>query len=155
MSYQRSTTMSHSAAAAPEGTTDLIERIRDGLGPTLSRRIGPQHATVLATMLEMGEATPPEARTLYKALLDSGRGMVMARLYRVLRVLEEAEVIRRDWVANGGRVRGIYRVRDDLKATQCETPACGGRGGADPMHASDFPPRIPGRGTLITFTGGR
>ena len=130
-------TMSHSVAAAPP-SPELIDKIRHGLGPTLSRRIGPQHAVVLATMLEMGDAAP-EARTLYKALLDSGRDMVMARLYRVLRVLEEAGVVRRDWVAHGGRVRGVYRVRDDLRSAHC---------GPGFVHCPQ------GGGTLIRFIDG-
>ena len=138
-------TMSHSAAADP-ATTELIEKIRHGLGPTLSRRIGPHHAAVLATLLELGDIEP-EVRTLYKAMLDSGRDMVMARLYRVLRVLEEAGVIHRDWVAHGGRVRGVYRVRDDLRSTH--------RGAMHPKGAPDFAHRVHGGRTLITFTDGR
>lgn len=138
--------MTTSTSAVDPATLELIEKIRQGLGRTLSRRIGPHHAAVLATMLEMGE-TEPEVRTLYKALLDSGRDMVMARLYRVLRVLEEAGVVHRDWVAHGGRVRGVYRVRDDLRSTH--------GGAAQAPGGAGFAQRRHDGGTLITFTDGR
>lgn len=103
--------------SAGHGYEPLIDRIRRGLGQANARRIGPQHAAVLATMLEMDDPAP-EVRALYKALIDSGRGMVTARLYRVLRVLEEAGVVRRSWVAHGARVRGAYCAVDRLQDAQ-------------------------------------
>ncbi|SFN27421.1 transcriptional repressor [Variovorax sp. OV329] len=113
----------------------MIERIQRGLGPAVSRRVGPQHAAVLATMLEMGNPAP-EVRDIYRAMLESGRDMVMARLYRVLRVLEEAEVVRRDWNAYGGRVRGAYRVQGRDGEPGDDAAACAQCGGA---HAADAP----------------
>lgn len=132
---------------AVPGTEALIERIRHGLGPVMSRRIGPQHAAVLATMLEM-EDPAPEVRDIYRAMLESGRDMVMARLYRVLRVLEEADVVRRDWVAYGGRVRGAYRVqgRAGGPAGDAATCAqCGANPAADagPWQRAGRPAGVP------------
>lgn len=99
-------------APGSTNTLALMDRIRRGLGPAMSRRVGMHHAEVLATMIEMGDDSLADVREIYRALLGSGRGMVMAKLYRVLRVLEEAGVVRKDWIANGGRVRGAYRVLD-------------------------------------------
>lgn len=108
---------------------ELIEKIRRGLGPGNSRRVGLHHAELLQTMLEMEEAAP-DVRDIYRALLDAKRSMVMASLYRSLRVLEEASIIRRDAVPTGGRLRSVYRVVDRLDAGSQEADhgtcaACG------------------------------
>mgnify|MGYP003584735303 CR=1 FL=1 len=106
-------------------SVELIEKIRRGLGPGNSRRVGLHHAELLQTMLEMEEAAP-DVRDIYRALLDAKRSMVMASLYRSLRVLEEASIVQRDAVAAGGRLRSVYRVVDRLAAAsqECDHSTC-------------------------------
>ena len=95
---------------------ELIEKIRRGLGPGNSRRVGLHHAELLQTMLEMEEAAP-DVRDIYRALLEAKRSMVMASLYRSLRLLEDASLIRRGAVpAGAGRVRSVYQVVDRVAA---------------------------------------
>lgn len=94
-----------SAASLP----DLIRAIQKQLGPTSSRRIGVQHAAVLHTLIGMGNAWP-DINLLYKAMLATRYSMVMSKLYRVLKVLEEARVIERHWVQQSGRPRSVYCV---------------------------------------------
>lgn len=97
------------------GTGELVQAIRSGLALAHPRRIGSQHAAVLGTLLEMDEPAP-DARAIYRALQDAGRGMVMARLYRMLRVLEEAKVVTREWSSHGNRPVSTYRAEVQLHA---------------------------------------
>ena len=104
---------------------ELIEKIRHGLGPGNSRRVNLHHAELLQTMLEMEESAP-DVRDIYKALLDAKRSMVMASLYRSLRVLEEAAIVRRETVSGGGRLRSVYRLVEGAHAGAHATcAACG------------------------------
>lgn len=97
------------AARSDASRTELVDRIRRGLGPGSSRRVGLHHAQLLQTMLEM-ENPAPDVRDIYRALLEAGRGMGTASLYRSLRLLEDAALVQRDGQHDGGRLRSIYRV---------------------------------------------
>ncbi|MBS0454311.1 MAG: transcriptional repressor [Proteobacteria bacterium] len=100
----------------------LVEKIRRGLGPRNARRVGLHHAQLLQTLLEM-ENAQPDARDIYRALLAARRGMIMASLYRGLRVLEDAGLVRREHKLEGGRPRSVYRVVERVAATQEGGPA--------------------------------
>lgn len=89
---------------------ELIEEIQRRLGRSATRRIGVQHARVLQLLLADMPPGPHEVSTIYKALLDSGRSMVMSQLYRVLRVLEEAQVLESRWANFEGRPRRVFSV---------------------------------------------
>ncbi|MDM0115155.1 transcriptional repressor [Variovorax sp. J22R133] len=86
---------------------ELIARIRTGLGRQDRRRVGPHHADVLATLLAMKVAAP-DVHGIYRALLDAGRDMPMSKVYRALKVLEDAGVVQRAWMPGDGRVRSVY-----------------------------------------------
>ena len=93
----------------------LIEKIQRGLGRRSSRRVGLHHAQLLQTLLEMENAAP-DAREIYRALLRADRGMIMASLYRSLRLLEDAGLVRREALNDGGRPRSVYRVAERTTA---------------------------------------
>src|SRR5689334_16815779 len=88
-------TRSFAAAGAPS-TSDLIQAIRAQLGPTSARRVGLVHATLLRTLIDMEEDFA-DVNAIYRALLANGNPMVMSKLYRGLKVLQEARAIERHW----------------------------------------------------------
>ena len=94
-------TMDHTAAS------DLIQEIRAQLGPASARRVGVAHATVLHTLMDMEEDFA-DVNAIYKALLANGNPMVMSKLYRALKVLEEAHAVERHWAPHEGRPRSVY-----------------------------------------------
>src|SRR5262249_3901421 len=79
------------------------------LGPTSVRRVGASHATLLHTLIEMEEDFA-DVNAIYKALLANGTPMVMSKLYRALKVLEEARAVERHWVPHECRPRSVYYV---------------------------------------------
>lgn len=97
------------AAAGAASTSELIEEIRRQLGPTSARRVGMVHATLLHTLIEMEEDFA-DVNAIYRALLANGNAMVMSKLYRALKVLEEARAIERHWAPHDGRPRSVYCV---------------------------------------------
>ncbi len=97
------------AAIAGASPSELIAQIRTRLGPTSARRVGTAHATVLNALIAVDQEFL-DVNALYKALLDQGSPMVMSKVYRVLKVLEEARVIERHWAQHEGRPRSVYRV---------------------------------------------
>jgi len=97
------------AAAGAASTSELIQEIRRQLGPTSARRVGLVHATLLHTLIEMEEDFA-DVNAIYKTLLANGNPMVMSKLYRALKVLEEARAIERHWAPHDGRPRSVYSV---------------------------------------------
>ncbi len=97
------------AAAGAASTSELIQEIRAQLGPTSARRVGLAHATLLQTLIDMEEDFA-DVNAIYKALLANGHPMVMSKLYRALKVLEEARAIERHWAPHEGRPRSVYGV---------------------------------------------
>jgi len=103
------------AAARAASTSELIQEIRTQLGPTSARRVGLVHATLLQTLIDMEEDFP-DVTAIYKALLANGNPMVMSKLYRALKVLEEARTIERHWAPHDGRPRSVYCVAGRARA---------------------------------------
>jgi Fe2+ or Zn2+ uptake regulation protein len=101
---------------------DIVELIRARLGPGSARRVGVHHVDVVDVMRAMADDAP-DVQAIYKALMDSGRPMVMTRLYRVLKVLEEAGLVDRRWLEYQGRPRGVYSLVDRRGAQARTAPA--------------------------------
>jgi Fe2+ or Zn2+ uptake regulation protein len=80
-----------------------------------SGRLGAHHATVLLTLRAM-PAPEPDAHTIYRALLAEGHEMPLSTLYRALKALETAGMVRRQWAPHEGRPRGVYSAVDDRPA---------------------------------------
>jgi hypothetical protein len=88
---------------------ELVELIHARLRPASSRRVGLPHAAMLRTLDRM-EGGAGDVHAIYKALLDNGQTMVMSKVYRVLKVLEEAGLVERRWLLHDGRPRSEYRI---------------------------------------------
>ncbi|OUM01489.1 transcriptional repressor [Variovorax sp. JS1663] len=88
---------------------ELVELINARLRPSSSRRVGLPHAAMLRTLDRMEDGAG-DVQSIYKALMDSGRAMVMSKVYRVLKVLEEAGLVERRWILYDGRPRSQYRI---------------------------------------------
>ena len=102
------------AAGGASPLADMVRSIRTQLGPTSARRVGLPHATVLRTLMDTEEDFS-DVIAIYKTLLAQGNPMVMSKLYRVLKVLEEARAIERHWAQHEGRPRSVYCVAGRAK----------------------------------------
>ena len=105
------------------GASELIQEIRAQLGPTSARRVGLAHATVLHTLMDM-EENFADVNAIYKALLASGNPMVMSKLYRALKVLEEAHAVERHWAPHEGRPRSVYGVAGRARQHDHDAVVC-------------------------------
>ena len=88
---------------------ELVKLIHARLGPASTRRVGFAHAMMLRTLHRMQD-DGGDVHAIYKALLDSGEVMVMSKVYRVLKVLEDAGLVERRWLLYDGRPRSEYRL---------------------------------------------
>lgn len=88
---------------------ELVKLIHARLGPSSSRRVGFHHAAMLRTLNRM-QGGAGDVHAIYKALMDDGQMMVMSKVYRMLKVLEEAGLVERRWLLDDGRPRSEYRV---------------------------------------------
>ncbi|GAA4343069.1 hypothetical protein GCM10023165_25180 [Variovorax defluvii] len=88
---------------------ELVELINARLRPASSRRVGLPHAALLRTLDRMEDGAG-DVPSIYKALMDGGEPMAMSKVYRVLKVLEEAGVVERRWMLYDGRPRSQYRI---------------------------------------------
>ncbi|MDM0120256.1 transcriptional repressor [Variovorax arabinosiphilus] len=86
-------------------------------------RLGAQHDAVLSTLRAM--PTPePDAHTIYRALLTQGQDMPLSTLYRALKALESAGLVRRQWAPHHGRPRGVYSATGDSSAAAQAGAVC-------------------------------
>lgn len=75
-------------------------------------RLGAQHDAVLAALRAM-PAPDADAHAIYRALLAQGQDMPLSTLYRALKALEGAGLVRRQWAPHHGRPRGVYSATGD------------------------------------------
>ncbi|WP_077002988.1 helix-turn-helix transcriptional regulator [Variovorax sp. KK3] len=115
-----------SAKAEP---LQLVDDIRARLHAGDARRVGLHHAIVLLTLRGMpgGEA---DVTSIYKSLVDNGHSMVMTRLYRTLKVLEDTGMLYRHWMLHEGRPRSTYRLIGEDGAADAGEHVCAHCGAA-------------------------
>lgn len=106
--------------------SEMIAEIQGRLGKGKPRRISHQHVDVMRLMRQDLAPGLYEVSTIYKALLQTGRPMVMSQLYRVLRVLEEAGLLECHWANFAGRPRREFGVagRVDLRHAHAAGEIC-------------------------------
>lgn len=74
----------------------------------LQQRSGPAHATVLMALASLPGGSA-DVKTLYRSLCaDGGSAVLMSKLYRILKLLEQTGFVKRHLDDDRGRARSVY-----------------------------------------------
>ncbi|SFN27297.1 transcriptional repressor [Variovorax sp. OV329] len=103
--------MTDSSSSDPTAN-ELAQMLRMRLGPDSGRRIGAAHTAVLQVLHEMkGQALP--VSEIHQTLAGRGNPIKLSGVYRVLEVLEEAQVVQCQWRTSLGRPLRVFGMAMD------------------------------------------
>lgn len=131
-----------SASASIEPPTHSLRADRLALALEIQQRhqagrlrIKEDHALVLLTMRYL-HPKAVDVSALYKTLLEESHVVPLSRLYRILKVLEEIEMVQRYWEPNQGRPRSVYGLTETaLDGRYAAPPVCAHCGAPLARHA--------------------